>query len=338
MSVIPVSCSIVLLIVSMLTEICFSQTVSCTVKDNCIPANTFFAYVDPTTKKCVCYCSNNFSGEKCGSCDAPFGGHQCDTCSESKRILPSCRLCDIARDCSDHAMSVDGNRDQSVCVCNCRNQWSGRNCDVCQPKFAGNDCDRCAIGLVNYPACVSSDEINESEANARTRCTSKCSSYGCSVTDITKTLGQWLCKCSSCNGGMTSGRKCSTQLPSNPRCAYPLDGCIQREGSAQCAVTLEGKSSWTSCGNCPSTPAPITTSPTTAPVVTTSPVTAAPVPVTLPVTTDPRTFAPTQPVTTGAATLPVTTGAATLPVTTAAATLPVTTAAATLPVTTAAAT
>ena len=59
----------------------------------------------------------------------------------------------MSTDCAGHAKWVDPNQDSTQCICTCRNQWTGRNCDKCEAvKYSGTDCDRCVTGLVNYPA------------------------------------------------------------------------------------------------------------------------------------------------------------------------------------------
>jgi len=113
--------------------------------------------LNATTLACVC--NSGYAGPQCqysnsgtcsghgvvqssGSCvcDAHWAGQNCQT--------PSVVLSfSGGTSCSGHGTLSGGK-----CVCN--NQWTGSSCNTCPPKYGGANCDRCALGLADYPACV----------------------------------------------------------------------------------------------------------------------------------------------------------------------------------------
>ena len=79
---------------------------------------------------CRCTCASNYVGASCNACGPNYESYP--TCSATP--------CTVARNCNDHATSVNGTL-ASGCTC------------ACTFGFAGAGCQTCAAGFYNYPYC-----------------------------------------------------------------------------------------------------------------------------------------------------------------------------------------
>ena len=111
--------------------------------------------VSNTPTSCVCDCTNKWSGDACETCPVMYDPEMnCANCAEGYiQPYPACTKCDVDVHCSSHAINVTDDGKRSSCVCNCKEQWSGANCETCPPLYTGANCDECAAGAVGYPAC-----------------------------------------------------------------------------------------------------------------------------------------------------------------------------------------
>ena len=154
----------------------------------------------------------------------------------------------MSTDCASHAKWVETNQYTTQCICTCRNQWTGRNCDQCDvAKFSGTDCDRCATGLMNYPACTVTQTVNITEMTEK--CVVKCKAAVCVSSLLNKVAtNDYLCSCSNCT--QTKQRVCSTNGTTPQLCIYPAYNCQVMAGKPMCVINAGGKNVWTSCGKC----------------------------------------------------------------------------------------
>ena len=189
-------------------HITYPQCTLCTSADHC---NDHAKTVsdDGKNTKCVCNCA------------APFEGDTCDACMPGHITYPTCRACDVAKDCKGRAQTVT-DKGRTSCVCACDNQWTGDLCDVCPlPKYGGADCNECAPGRINYPTC--------------TECTSAdhCNSRSSTVTAKGNTC---VCDCAT----QWVGAACETCPPSfgPPNCGACAVGRIDYPTCTLCSVDV----------------------------------------------------------------------------------------------------
>eukprot|EP01065_Artemidia_motanka_P030749 TRINITY_DN3683_c0_g1_i1.p1 TRINITY_DN3683_c0_g1~~TRINITY_DN3683_c0_g1_i1.p1 ORF type:complete len:1652 (+),score=593.74 TRINITY_DN3683_c0_g1_i1:81-5036(+) len=90
---------------------------------------------DSRQRKCVCECMDKYEGDKC------------DKCADGYVEFDTCRQCTVQNDCEsdatygEHADTVGSDSGRTKCVCNCKS------------NYAGDKCDECAEGHINYPQC-----------------------------------------------------------------------------------------------------------------------------------------------------------------------------------------
>eukprot|EP00759_Apiculatamorpha_spiralis_P002334 PhF_6_TR10857/c0_g1_i1/m.17582 len=207
--------------------------------------------ISSQTNKCLCSCKNNWKGNSCEICPSPYLGTECNKCADGY-ILPKCRACDAKTDCNDHANDVFTNRDQTGCLCSCRNQWTGGKCDQCNStKYGGTDCDRCAAGLINYPSCL---PPNYDPADEKAACKARCAQASCTSSELVKVTQGYLCSCAFCTA--VSSRVCGTLWNGTKvQCFSPQYKCMVLNGRNQCVVknvTESGviKNVLLSCSSC----------------------------------------------------------------------------------------
>ncbi|CUE71031.1 membrane-associated protein, putative [Bodo saltans] len=155
---------------------------------------------------CVCHCLNAYSDPTCSTCAANFSaGGSCGSCAAGYDTYPYCyRTCTLTTDCDGNAVSVTGN-DNTGCVCQCRNRWSGPHCATCTGNYEpGNDCSSCAYGYENYPSCyqtctaLNCSNQGTASGNSNTSCSCAC-------------LGGWLPPtCSTCPANFNVTMNCMT--------------------------------------------------------------------------------------------------------------------------------
>ncbi|KAJ9448611.1 Laminin-like protein epi-1 [Diplonema papillatum] len=173
--------------------------------------------------KCVCDCRDEYEGDTCESCansyvtdgagckkcslESSCGEHaksvasnadrtactcvcetgfdvpRCETCAARYITYPTCTRCTNAEHCNGNSASVTSNADNTACVCNCKNKFDGATCAVCPSNYAGDSCNKCAVGYIKYSTCreceVGSDcnghgeEVTSNAANTACSCTCK---------------------------------------------------------------------------------------------------------------------------------------------------------------------
>ena len=125
---------------------------SCTTTANCSGHAT--AVTGNSITGCNCTCRNAWNSSTCAVCPLNFNATaDCGSCANGFQDYPQCpRSCTSAQDCSGHAISTSGA--VGNCTCNCRNQWRGATCDMCDGNFNTTaDCGSCQVGYDSYPGC-----------------------------------------------------------------------------------------------------------------------------------------------------------------------------------------
>eukprot|EP01063_Lacrimia_lanifica_P030059 TRINITY_DN471_c0_g1_i10.p1 TRINITY_DN471_c0_g1~~TRINITY_DN471_c0_g1_i10.p1 ORF type:complete len:1241 (+),score=364.70 TRINITY_DN471_c0_g1_i10:2656-6378(+) len=175
---------------------------------------------DGTRSECVCDCVNQWTGPLCDACPAVYDGSGCDVCAAGRIEYPNCTLCTAERHCSGHADAVAPDEDQTVCECDCRNQWSGAECENCSAVYSSDrDCGACAEGHVQYPNCTLCTLEEHCSGNA----------------DVVRTdVEQTRCECECRNGWL--GENCET--------------CPENFGGADCDRCAAGHYGYPICARC----------------------------------------------------------------------------------------
>eukprot|EP01065_Artemidia_motanka_P026835 TRINITY_DN3206_c0_g2_i1.p1 TRINITY_DN3206_c0_g2~~TRINITY_DN3206_c0_g2_i1.p1 ORF type:complete len:1254 (+),score=301.48 TRINITY_DN3206_c0_g2_i1:41-3802(+) len=206
---------------------------------------------------CQCTCSNGWApgfqapstyGD-CSACSSPYAlgvNSTCNACdaTAARAGFPACGVCTTANDCSANAASVTS--DGYLCVCACRNQWSGADCSVCPAPYStatdcsctnqwtGTTCAVCPAGFgpqdrARYPSgdCDGCDENNNEVGCTRPAGVNQSrASFSCppSVSPV----------CSSCDAALdcSSHQQAGTAVGSDGyRC---LCTCRNRWSDADC--------------------------------------------------------------------------------------------------------
>ena len=175
----------------------YPSCVKCTTADHC-NGNADSVSSDASGAKCVCHCSNDWSGDSCDVCPFPFGGAKCDGCvakyerHEDKCNVctvgyinyPDCDQCTSPLHCNDHANSVTSDATRTTCLCTCSGMYEGAKCNSC------------TAGHISYPTCT--------QCSVQTHC----SNHAVSVAEESRTT----CKCTCSN--KWQGDQCQT-CPTN---------------------------------------------------------------------------------------------------------------------------
>eukprot|EP00755_Sulcionema_specki_P033632 Sspe_Gene.101199::Locus_75793_Transcript_1_1_Confidence_1.000_Length_789::g.101199::m.101199 len=160
----------------------------CSVQDHC---NNHAYNVDVVQDTCKCNCTGQYTGDHCDVCPPKYSGdfgYTCDECAAGRVNYPECKEC-TQSDCSGRALSITTDAAKTTCECECKHQWSGKDCSVCEERFEQTECDRCSTGFVNYPEC--------------TKCTvhEHCSGH---AKGVTSNKNNTVCEC-DCEEGFTGG-------------------------------------------------------------------------------------------------------------------------------------
>eukprot|EP00755_Sulcionema_specki_P020378 Sspe_Gene.71762::Locus_42639_Transcript_1_1_Confidence_1.000_Length_16151::g.71762::m.71762 len=165
---------------------------ACSIESDCFNRATSVDS-DPAQTKCICTCFGQYTGESCETCPPRYDATEgCKQCATGFTGYPACGKCTVDDHCSGHAVSVTSDMAHRVCKCTCRNQWTGSKCEKCPSIFDGKDCDECAKGHINYPACT--------QCKVETSCSGNAVSV---TTNPDKTSCQCACK------GQFTGNDCS---------------------------------------------------------------------------------------------------------------------------------
>eukprot|EP01060_Flectonema_neradi_P021855 TRINITY_DN298_c0_g1_i7.p1 TRINITY_DN298_c0_g1~~TRINITY_DN298_c0_g1_i7.p1 ORF type:complete len:6169 (+),score=1117.83 TRINITY_DN298_c0_g1_i7:8252-26758(+) len=220
----------------------------CTIADHCENhASAVTPVPDPNPTSCTCTCRNHWELPDCLTCPPQFGGSDCDTCGIHRINYPTCTLCTVNDDCSNHASTVTSNSQQTECVCTCNQKWSGADCSTCPTEYSGLDCNECGTARINYPFC--------------TACTNAlhCNGHAVSVsTNVEKT--QCACTCdpkytgSSCNRCATGyiGYPACDQCTVDVHCSSHADSVTSNQGNTVCNCVCTDKWTGSQCQTCPS--------------------------------------------------------------------------------------
>ena len=221
----------------------------------------------PLGDSCVCSCRNQFSGERCEDCFAPYTGPECDKCIDGYiKSQNTCIECKISTHCSSHAIAVISSDDQLSCDCACKNQWIGSQCQTCPSKYE-NDCNQCAVGYINYPTCTEctvdlhcSGVLNsDSSTSNAARDTCICSCKNSWSPSVGSEAVPGCRECAIPYSG-TSCDVCATKYSGYPVCSLCTnsDDCMNRAipGGVSsindiCSCDCEHKWSDSSCQTCP---------------------------------------------------------------------------------------
>ncbi|KAJ9450176.1 Laminin subunit alpha [Diplonema papillatum] len=104
---------------------------------------------------CVCLaCADQWQGRHCERCPPLYDeGKGCAACAGDAVGYPNCTRCTVERHCNGRAAAAAKAPEGDACRCACNGQWGGASCGTCPEWFAGENCDRCALGRVEYPQC-----------------------------------------------------------------------------------------------------------------------------------------------------------------------------------------
>ena len=211
---------------------------------------------------CTCLCSSAWVGPTCDVCPANFNktAANCSTCATGYTKYPICvLLCTNANNCSGHALTVFGDT-LTGCSCNCRNQWRGPDCSVCDSNLnATLDCGVCADGYDSYPDCYltctaamnCSNHAASVSGNTFTGCTCHCrnswSDSNCSTCALNFNITD---DCGSCSPGYVD-------YPSGcPRLCTVATDCTGHASNVtgvfpNCVCFCSEQWNGTSCESCP---------------------------------------------------------------------------------------
>ena len=216
---------------------------TCSVDKSC---SSHAVYAQTTVTGCQCVCRNFWAGADCSVCPFGYSGTDCDVCPAGT-IRPTCKVCSVSTDCSGHATAVEPNRLATACQCTCLNQWQGKDCASCNTTlYSGSTCDRCAPGRNNYPMCMLEGAVVNTTLEMA-KCAVKCTAAGCTNQTITKIASDYLCSCAGCAPQVIK-RVCSNTTKTI--CVYPLYKCQMMRGQNMCVVSIAGKTTWVTCGDC----------------------------------------------------------------------------------------
>ena len=125
--------------------------------------------------------------------------------------------------------------DKTQCDCVCENQWTGDECEICPPQFAGADCNQCARG-----------DVGDGTTGDCRECTvhDHCNDHAVSTTsdDMSK---KCVCICST---GFENGPAGACEKCADGYLGYP--NCVACETLAHCsgrAVATSSNAERTSC-------------------------------------------------------------------------------------------
>eukprot|EP01013_Petalomonas_cantuscygni_P015939 TRINITY_DN32863_c0_g1_i1.p1 TRINITY_DN32863_c0_g1~~TRINITY_DN32863_c0_g1_i1.p1 ORF type:complete len:1695 (+),score=209.29 TRINITY_DN32863_c0_g1_i1:184-5268(+) len=202
--------------------------------------------------QCVCTCQSGYTGPNCEKCASGFVSY------------PNCAPCSVSGSCQGHATDVvaalNPTTGATTCTCQCRNQWTGSSCATCPERYETSaDCGRCAVGYVNYPACVectasdcggnfSSGTVYVTSNADRTQCV-----CGCECTATRCTTGPRCQQCASGYAGYPTCAPCTLAascnssntltVSSDPLTDTCTCGCVSGytgSGCGQCATLHHG--------------------------------------------------------------------------------------------------
>ena len=167
--------------------------------------------------------------------------------------------CTLANDCHSHASSVQEVNGQ--CVCTCRNQWTGNQCQNCPGEYAaGQDCGACAEGYIGtYPNCVS-DFCTLADCSNHASSVSGYKTNGCNCVCRNRWQGATcnVCPpnfdqnddCGSCGAGYANYPTCDLACTIAANCSGNADSVT---GSATTTCHCQCSNAWTgvNCNSCP---------------------------------------------------------------------------------------
>eukprot|EP00756_Hemistasia_phaeocysticola_P011734 Hpha_TRINITY_DN15141_c0_g7::TRINITY_DN15141_c0_g7_i1::g.128752::m.128752 len=178
---------------------------------------------------CLCVeCANEWTGATCATCPSPFGGDNCNQCLVGYINFPDCTRCTNADHCGPnaHAGTATSNSDQTKCVCTCKDQWTGDDCNTCDAKFDQTTCDKCAHGLFGFPECYACSNDRH------------CSSHATAVELNADATG---CVCTCDSNTQWTGADCGTCPPEfeSSNCAQCSIGRVNYPHCRECLATAD---------------------------------------------------------------------------------------------------
>eukprot|EP01060_Flectonema_neradi_P040424 TRINITY_DN91_c0_g1_i6.p1 TRINITY_DN91_c0_g1~~TRINITY_DN91_c0_g1_i6.p1 ORF type:complete len:1991 (+),score=377.02 TRINITY_DN91_c0_g1_i6:229-5973(+) len=218
----------------------------CTVNSNC--SGNADSVIDVNRQTCQCSCKNQWTGPQCDTCDQKYDSTKdCGECAAGYiDPYPQCVKCDVVTHCSNNADTVTDNGNRTSCKCDCRNMWTGDNCQTCPPVYGGTDCNECAAGAVGYPSCGQCDNSTDCNSHAE-------------AISVNKTTDTCICDCLSQYEG-TVCDKCSSGHINYPTCTM-CDNTTHCNGNAKLVsddgmrseCTCDCRNKWTgkTCDTCP---------------------------------------------------------------------------------------
>eukprot|EP01061_Rhynchopus_euleeides_P012028 TRINITY_DN21628_c0_g1_i2.p1 TRINITY_DN21628_c0_g1~~TRINITY_DN21628_c0_g1_i2.p1 ORF type:complete len:665 (+),score=139.69 TRINITY_DN21628_c0_g1_i2:362-2356(+) len=101
---------------------------------------------DVNKTRCMCKCRNEWDGDHCTTCEEKFDvAADCSKCAVGRVRHPVCSLCTNLTDCNNRASAVLTDVNQTRCICQCMNQWTGDSCAECPIQYdAAEGCGKCA--------------------------------------------------------------------------------------------------------------------------------------------------------------------------------------------------
>eukprot|EP00026_Physarum_polycephalum_P000008 Phypoly_transcript_00008.p1 GENE.Phypoly_transcript_00008~~Phypoly_transcript_00008.p1 ORF type:complete len:1984 (+),score=285.38 Phypoly_transcript_00008:6000-11951(+) len=173
----------------------------------CAPGYTGYPTCSPAPDPCASYscnghgtCSVDAKNNPSCSCNSNYAGDHCDTCKQGYVNYPTCTLPNSP--CASFSCNNAGT---------CATNSSGLPHCTCYANYAGEHCDTCKAGYVNYPTCSAGS------------CPSECKNGGTCAAGVCKCVNHWtgnaceICppqfagsKCDHCASGY-SGANCDSK-------------------------------------------------------------------------------------------------------------------------------
>ena len=231
----------------------------CVECNNLIDCNGRASYITTTPAneaKCDCHCVQQWTGDKCESCDTNKYqqiGDNCNTCLADRFSFPECVLCTNEDFCNGRATPGGTYVENDKCKCYCKVPWAGPRCTECPAQYAGSDCDTCSPGNTNFPQCTPCDKATTCHGHAES-ITSDGSTCTCTCrNEWTRDMARE--QCAYCDPIYDTSRDCGACAPGRinyPQCTLcEVDkncndrASVVRTNAAQDTCVCSCRNKWT---------------------------------------------------------------------------------------------